>query len=57
MKPSRSIQFKPQHIIALIAIFAAGVIAWQAAGWLAGVAAAIAVLAVNEVIERRARNR
>jgi hypothetical protein len=55
MSKSRSIQFKKQHIIALVAVIAAGVIVGQAAGVWAGLAAAVVVLGANEVIERRLR--
>ena len=55
MSKSRSIQFKKQHIIALVAVIAAGVIVGQAAGVWAGLAAAVVVLGANEVIERRVR--
>jgi hypothetical protein len=55
MSKVRSIQFKKQHIIALVAIIAAGVIVGQVVGLWAGLAAAAVVLGVNEVIERRVR--
>lgn len=55
MSKARSIQFKKRHIVALIAVIAAGVIVGQLVGLWAGLAAAAAVLAANEFIERRAR--
>ena len=55
MSKARSIQFKKQHIIALVAVIAAGVIVGQVAGLWAGLAAAAVVLGINEVIERRSR--
>ncbi len=55
MKPARSIQFKPQHIVAIVAIVAAGVIVGQIFGLWAGIAAAVAVLGANEAIERARR--
>ncbi len=55
MSTARSIQFKKQHIIALIAVIAVGVVVGRIAGVWAGLAAAVVVLAVNEVVERRSR--
>lgn len=55
MSNARSIQFKKQHIIALVAVIAGGVIVGQIAGLWAGLAAAAVVLGANEVIERRLR--
>ncbi len=55
MKPARSIQFKKQHIIAIVAIVAAGVIVGQMFGIWAGLAAAVIVLGANEAIERSRR--
>ena len=55
MSKARSIQFKKQHIIALVAVIAAGIIVCQAVGLWAGLAAAALVLGANEVIERRLR--
>ncbi len=57
MKSARSIQFKPQHIIALIAVVGAGLIVGNRFGVWAGLAAALVVLAINEVIERQLRKR
>ena len=56
MSNVRSIQFKKQHIIAMAAVIAAGVIVGQIAGVWAGLGAAALVLGVNEVIERRRRH-
>lgn len=55
MSKARSIQFKKQHIIALVAVIAAGIIVGQMVGLWAGLAAAAVVLGANEVIERRLR--
>lgn len=55
MKPARSIQFKKQHIVAIVAVVAAGVIVGQLFGLWAGLAAAVAVLGINEAIERSRR--
>ena len=55
MKPSRSLQFKKQHIVAIVAVVAAGVIVGQIFGLWAGLAAAIVVLGANEAIERTRR--
>ena len=55
MKPARSIQFKTQHIVAIVAVVAAGVIVGRIFGLWAGIAAAIVVLGANEAIERARR--
>lgn len=55
MSKARSIQFKKQHLIALVAVIAAGLIVGKIAGVWAGLAAAAVVLGVNEIIERRRR--
>ncbi len=57
MKSARSIQFKPQHLIVLVAVVLVGLVVGKLFGVWLGLAAAVAVLAVNEVIERQARRR
>ena len=52
MKPARSIQFKKQHIVAIIAVVAAGLIVGRIFGFWAGLVAAVVVLGANEAIER-----
>ena len=39
----------------LAVVIVVGVLGWLAVGWLVGVIAAVAMLVVSEVVERRAR--
>ncbi len=44
-----------RNLIWLVAVIATGLVAWLLAGWLAGIVAAGVVLAISEIVERRAR--
>jgi uncharacterized protein involved in cysteine biosynthesis len=51
----RQLAVSKTNIVWLIAIIVIGVVVVQAAGWLAGLIAALVVLAISEVVERRRR--
>lgn len=46
-----------RNVVWLVVIVVVGVVVWVAAGWLAGLVAAGAVLLVSEVFERARRRR
>ncbi len=46
-----------RNLIWLAVVIGVGVLGWLVLGWLAGLIAAVVVLAISEVVERRARTR